>query len=254
MLRKFVYGMCAVVMVFVSATAAQAQAVAPTPTPTVSPDDIQACISQLGALMRFNGARPELLVLQDVDLLSQPQFGTDAKPLKLITIPKGARVVVFDLDNVQKSWFRVLWSCDTFNFAGWVPKSAIKFFDKNANPKVAPPACIKTLGTVDSMNNTWTSPVQGRIAVALDLYRKPSKNTYPESFFYLTRNGKELRDKDRKFETAGPFLLNGMVIGTDVSKGTVVGFEVIGPNVDKEPLLFFATIYLIVNGCQWNFE
>jgi len=252
MIRKFVYGIFSVLVALVSITAVYAQTL--TPVPTVSAADIQACIPQPGAVGRFNGARPESLVLQDVDLLSQPLFGTDAKPLTLVTIPKGARVVVFDLDNVQKSWYRVLWSCDTFNFAGWLPKASVKFFDKNANAKVAPPACIQTLGTIDSVNKTWTSPKQGRIAVALDLYRKPSTSAYPESFFYLTRNGKELRDKDREFKTAGPFLLNGMVIGADLSKGTVVGFEIVGPNADKEPVLFFATIYLIPDGCQWNFE
>src|SRR5579872_6707020 len=107
----------------------QLPAFAQTATPV---RDLQGCIPSAGKF-RFNGARPESAVLHDVDLLTQPLFGNDAKPLTLVTIPKNARVIVFDIDNVERRWYRVLWACDDFSYAGWVPKDAISFYDRNAN-------------------------------------------------------------------------------------------------------------------------
>src|SRR5438105_1585315 len=89
--------------------------------------DLKGCVPKPGAI-RFNGARPESVVLKDVDLLTQPLFGNDAKPITLVTIPKDSRVVVFDIDNVERKWYRVLWACDDFSYGGWILKDSVRYF------------------------------------------------------------------------------------------------------------------------------
>jgi hypothetical protein len=218
---------------------------AQTPTPV---RDLAGCIPKPGEI-RFNGARPESAILNDVPLLTQPRFGNDAHPLTLVTIPKNARVVVFDIDNVEKRWYRVLWACDDFAYAGWVPKDTVRFFDRNANPKVAPPACVNSVTTLETLDVAWKSTIQAkRMVVVVDLFRAPDKTRY-QSFFYLTRNGKDVKDKDREIQTEGPFLLNGEVINTSIAPGTVVGFDLTRPNPS---IRIFATVYQVPEGCQWD--
>ncbi len=234
----------ALILLTFLATGTQTRIAAQTATPSAT--DIQGCAKQTDK--RFDGARPESLVLKDVDLLTQPQFGKTAKPIKLITIPKDARVVVFDIDDVERKWYRVLWVCDTFAFGGWVTKDSIKFFDKNANPKVAPPGCVQSITTFDSLNPSWKSTIAGRLVVVADLYRAPSTKKY-DSFFYLTTNGKEVKDKDRHILTEGPFLANGEVINAKVSKGMVIGFTLTAPSPD---IKIYATAYAVPEGCKWD--
>lgn len=218
-----------------------------------SAGQIQACIpASEDAPKRFGGARPESIVLQETPLLTQPPFAKEAKPITLVTIPANARVIVFDTDNVirdkNKKWFRVLWVCDDFSLAGWVPREVVNFKTR-ANEMVAPPACAVSLATVDSIKASWKSTEKGKISVVIDVFRNPSTTTINNSFFFMTRNGKEIRDKDRKVQTSGPFLLSGLVIQQEVSKGTVVGFKLSGSS--KEEPRFFATIYLVPKGCEW---
>jgi hypothetical protein len=232
------------VSLLISPLATNAQEITPTPTP-----DIQSCIPQAGTLVqRFGGARPESAVLQDVDLLTQPQFDSQAKPIKLVTIPKGARVVVFDIDNVQNSWYRVLWACDNFAYAGWVPKKAVHFFISNANPIVAPPGCVQSITTLNSLDDTWISTFKGRLVAVVDLFRAPNKTSI-HTFFYLTRDGRQVHDKDREIHTQGPFLLNGEVVNATVSKGMEIGFNLTEPN---PAFRVFSTIYLVPDGCKWD--
>ncbi|MEP7287155.1 MAG: hypothetical protein ABI947_15480 [Chloroflexota bacterium] len=212
--------------------------------------ETSSCIPAPGSLPRFKGARPEPLVLQDVELLTQPRFTTEAQPIVLVTIPKNARVVVFDIDNKLGKWYRVLWACDNFRYAGWVPKETIRFSSINVNPKEAPPVCVKSITTVDSIDTTWTSTTKGRLVAVVDLFRNPTGTEYPSSFFYLSRNGKDLKDKDRNFHTAGPFLMNGVVINATVSLGNVIGFSVVGGS--NEPVQLFATFYTVPDGCVWD--
>ncbi|MCS6871839.1 MAG: hypothetical protein NZ571_10315 [Anaerolineae bacterium] len=216
--------------------------------------DLLACVPKAGELPRFRGARPESLVLRDVDLLSQPTFTSDTRAMKLVTIPKGARVVVFDIDNVIKDrnskWFRVLWACDSFAFAGWVPVSAVRLPPIRVNEKVAPPGCAIPLAIIDSIDGVWESTYRGKISAVIDLFRNPTGTFYPSAFLYMTRNGRELRDRDREFKTSGPFLLNGVVIQTEVQRGTEIGFTIVGGN--REPVRLFATIYAVPQGCEWN--
>lgn len=216
--------------------------------------DLLACVPKAGDLPRFGGARAESLVLRDVDLLSQPTFTSDTRAMKLVTIPQGARVVVFDIDNVirdrNSKWFRVLWACDNFAFAGWVPVSAVRLPPIRVNEKVAPPGCAIPLAIIDSVDGIWESTYRGKISVVVDLFRNPSRTFYPSSFFYLTRNGRELRDRDREFKTSGPFLLNGVVIQTDVQRGTEVGFTIVGSS--REPVRLFAMVYAVPQGCEWS--
>jgi len=250
LLRRLTLIAITIIIGMVSSVFSSAHAQSNTPTPT---PDRMGCIPDPSATPRFNGARPESLVLQDVDLLSQPQFEADSTPLKIVTIPQNARVVVFDIDNIKKQWYRVLWACDDFAYAGWVPVDAVKFFSHNVNPKAAPPGCVKTMATISSVDDTWTSTVRSKIVAVFDLFRKPSGTLIPPSFIYLTRNGRELSDRGRQFTTSGPFLLNGVVISTgttDIQPGTEIGFSLVSPT--SEPLRFFATLYSVPEGCQWD--
>lgn len=216
--------------------------------------ELLACVPRPDDLPRFGGAKAESLVLRDVDLLSQPTFTRDTRAMKLVTIPKGARVIVFDIDNVirdrNSKWFRVLWACDNFAFSGWLPVSAVRLPPIRVNEKVAPPGCAVPLDIMTSIDDVWESTYRGKISVVVDLFRNPTRTRYPRSFFYLTRNGRELRDRDREFETSGPFLLSGLVIQTDVQRGTEIGFTIVGPS--REPVRFFAIVYAVPQGCEWS--
>jgi hypothetical protein len=196
----------------------------------------------------FNGAKRESPILNDTDLLSQPRFGNTANPMVLVTIPKDARVIVFDIDNVERKWYRVLWACNDEAYAGWIPVDAVKFYKGNANPKVAPPACVQSKATLDSVKATWKSDFAGRMVVVVDLFRPPDNTKY-QSFFYLTSNGSDVHDKDREIRTEGPFLINGEVVNVlKATKSMVVGFHFTKAN---PAIRLYATIYRVPDGCEW---
>lgn len=213
--------------------------------------DIQACIPDPNenAPLLFGGARPSSLVLEDAPLLSQPPFTADTEPLTLIDVPAGARVIVFDLDDQTQTYFRVIWQCEGFNFTGWIFNESVRHQVRRTNTKPAPPGCAIALQIVDLLDDVWVSDIEGKIAVVVDLYRAQGGEVYPRSFYYLTRNGRELRDRERVFTSSGPFLINGVVMSADVQVGTRIGFSVISSS--KEELNFFGTLYRVPKGCDF---
>lgn len=198
----------------------------------------------------FGGARPSSLVLQDTEILSQPPYTPDTNAMTIATLPQGVYVIVLDLDEEVQAYFRIIWPCGEHTFVGWVDAAAIRHSTRRANPKPAPPGCAQPLLTVDLLDGVWESTVDGRIAVVADLYRDEGGEVFPLSFYYLTRNGRELRDKERKFTTAGPFLINGVVLGADVRAGNAIGFSIITPS--SEELHFFGTVYEVPEGCDFG--
>lgn len=198
----------------------------------------------------FGGARPSSLVLNDVDLLSQPPLTSDANPMLIQRIPQGAYVVVLDLDEQTQTYFRLIWPCGQYTFVGWADATAIRHSARRTDPKPAPPGCAQPLLTVDLLQDVWISTVDGRIAVVADLYRDSGGTEFPLSFYYLSRNGRELRDKERRFHTAGPFLINGVVLGADVRIGNAIGFTVITSSLEQ--LHFFGTVYQVPDGCDFG--
>ena len=200
----------------------------------------------------FGGARPSTLVLNDVDLLSQPPLTPDVQPLLITQLPAGTYLVVLAVDEQTKSYFRVIWPCGEHTFVGWVDASAIRYSTRRANPKPAPPGCARAMLTASLLDDVWISTVSGHIAVVADLYREVGGTPFPRSFYYLTRNGRELRDKERRFETSGPFLINGVVLGADVRNGNAIGFSVITSS--DEELHFFGTVYEVPEGCDFGYD
>lgn len=125
-----------------------------------TPDiDTEACLPDPNepAPRLFGGARPSSLVLEEVVLLSQPPLTADTVPLEIITIPAGARVIVFDLDELTESYFRVIWPCEEFNFTGWVEIEAIRHNPNRTNTKPAPPGCARAITVVNLLDDVWES-------------------------------------------------------------------------------------------------
>lgn len=216
--------------------------------------DYSTCTVPEGAPkpLLFSGARPSSLTLEATPLLSQPPLTSDTFPLEIVQVPRNAVVSVIDLDDQTQSWFRIVWPCGDVYFTGWVPSSTVNYSSRRANPKNAPPGCARAIANVTSINDIWESRVDGKIAVVVDLYRNTTGTSYPLSFFYITRNGRELRDRERDFESRGPLLFNGVAVGADVSSGNFVGFSVLNTARTDDELIFFGTIYSVPQGCEFG--
>ncbi len=197
----------------------------------------------------FGGARAASLVTSATPLLSQPPLSDDTRPLTVIDLPAGAAVIVTDLDEQSRSYFRVIWPCDGQNFTGWVRADDVRRQRNRVNARFAPPGCARPVDWVNLINDSWISSITGDIAVVVDLYRNQGGTQYPRSFYYLTVNGQQRRDRDRPIQTTGPFLITGVVMGLNVRAGQAIGFEVTPPA--REPVNFFGIIYQVPEGCQF---
>jgi hypothetical protein len=212
--------------------------------------DTSECIHRPDDMpLLFGGARPGSLVVNDTDLLSQPPLTPDTRPLVITEIPAGAVVVVTDLDEQTETYFRVIWPCAGRNFTGWVPIEDVRRSPRRVNAKFAPPGCARPLEWVDLIDDVWRSPVSTDIAVVVDLYRDERGRRIENTFYYLTQNGREVRDKDREIVTSGPFLVTGVVIGLDVRRGQAIGFSILPP--PREDVNFFGIIYEVPEGCEF---
>jgi hypothetical protein len=200
----------------------------------------------------FGGARPEATVLVATQLLSQPRYPGGNQPLVLGEIPAGERVIVLDVDDTSRGWFRVLWMGEDGEspIFGWIRVDYVNYNNRLANPYAAPPGCTQPLAVVDDLDDLWDSTVQGKIAVVVDTYRLERGSAYPESTFVLTRNGQPLQDRARRFRSAGYFLMNGVVISADVRPSNVIGFSV--TTTATEPLEFFGIIFFVPQGCDFG--
>jgi hypothetical protein len=213
------------------------------------PYDFSACVTGEEQPLMLGGAKPASRILENVEMLSQPPLSDFAQPMTIATIPQGTWVIVFDLDEQTRGWFRILVPCETFAISGWIPATAVNVSTRRANIYAAPPGCAIPLGTVDSLDELWESPISGTVAVALDVFRETSGSRYPDSFFYPTRNGRELRDKERRIATSGAFLLTGSVVSTELQPGQMVGFSVISSS--DEELQMFGIMYEVPEGCEF---
>lgn len=209
--------------------------------------DFTTCNSDAEQPLLLGGAKPASRILEDVDLMSQPPLSTYAQLMTIANIPKDIWVIVFDLDEQTHSWFRILVPCGSFTISGWIPAASVNASVRRANIYNAPPGCAVPLGVVDSLDEQWKSPIKGTVAVALDVFRDSSGTDYPASFLYPTQRGREKRDKERKIQTSGAFLLSGSVISLDLEKGQTFGFSVIGSS--HEPLHMFGIMYEVPEGC-----
>lgn len=217
---------------------------------TVTDVDTSECIyTAEDTPVLFGGARPASLVVSEAPLLSQPPLTSDTDPLTIVELPVGAAVIVTDLDEQSRTYFRVIWPCSGRNFTGWVEASAVRRNPSRVNPRFAPPGCARAIGWVDLLDGYWSSTVNGDIAIVVDLYRNQGGEQYPRSFYYLTLNGREVRDKDREFRTAGPFLVTGVVMGVSVRRGQPISFTILPP--PSEPVNFFGIIYQVPEGCEF---
>jgi hypothetical protein len=198
----------------------------------------------------YGGALPSSLIVEDTTLLSQPPLTADTVPLEIVPVPAGARVIVFDVDEQTRSYFRVVFPCEGYNLAGWVDATAVRHRVNRTNPKYAPPGCAQPLQVVELLDDVWISTVDGEIAVVVDLFRTEGGTAYPRSYYYLTRNGREIRDKERVFESSGAFLIRSVVLGTEVRAGNAIGFSVITSS--NEPLDFFGILYFVPRGCEFR--
>jgi len=198
----------------------------------------------------FEGARPSYLVLETTDILSQPPYGTNAtdpEPMVIQTLPAGTYVIVLDLDEQTRSYFRVMWPCGERTFIGWVDAAAIRASTRRINPRPAPPLCAKPLTTLSSLEETWVSNFDGFIAVVADLYRDGGGSEYPLSYFFLRRNGQGIDGTKREYTTSGPFLVIGADLSTNVRVGDEIGAAV--HTLDSEPLHFYAVVYEVGPDC-----
>ncbi|MAS33636.1 MAG: hypothetical protein CL610_06505 [Anaerolineaceae bacterium] len=198
----------------------------------------------------YGGALPSSLVVEDTILLSQPPLTPDTDPLEIAAIPANARVIVFDVDEQTRSYFRVVFPCEGYNLAGWVAAPAVRHRVNRTNPKYAPPGCAQPLQVVELLDDVWSSTVNGEIAVVVDLFRSEGGTDYPRSYYYLTKNGREIRDKERVFESSGAFLIRSVVLGTEVRAGNAIGFSVITSSTEE--LDFFGILYSVPEGCEFR--
>lgn len=198
----------------------------------------------------LGGARPASRILRDVDLLSQPVYTQDTQPLRIAVIPQDTWVIVFNIDEESRNWYRILVVCNGFNLSGWIEADAVRISRNRVNDYAAPPGCALPLGTVEGLDTLWQSNVRGRIAIAFDIFRSTSGTRYPDAFFYPTRDGRELRDKERRITTSGAFLLSGSVVNLEVRPGNFIGFSVFGRS--SEPLNLFGIIYQVPEGCRFE--
>jgi hypothetical protein len=215
--------------------------------------DTSQCVSDANdaeSNLLYGGALPSSLVVEDTVLLSQPPLTDDTNPLNIVPIPANARVIVFDVDEQTRSYFRVVFPCEGYNLAGWVKASAVRHRVNRTNPKYAPPGCAQPLQVVELLDDVWSSTINGEIAVVVDLFRTEGGTAYPRSYYYLTKNGREIRDKERVFESSGAFLIRSVVLGTEVRMGNAVGFSVITSS--NEPLDFFGILYSVPEGCEFR--
>jgi hypothetical protein len=214
--------------------------------------DVNSCVpnSNDPPPQLLDGARISSLVVEDVVLLSQPPYTADTEPLEIIEIPQGAYAIVYDIDEQTQNYFRVVFPCDGVNMTGWIPVSTIRFPARRANPKPAPPGCAIAQQIVDILDDEWTSNISGHVAVVADLFRSTGGDAFPRSFYYLTRNGREIRDRERVFETSGTFLINGSVLSSDIAQGNRLGFSVITSSRDSS-LEFFGILFEVPEGCEF---
>lgn len=228
--------------------------------PSLAQDNVYAldintanCIpdpNEEGSNLLYGGALPSSLVVEDTILLSQPPLTADTDPLEIVPIPANARVIVFDVDEQTRSYFRVVFPCEGYNLAGWVEASKIRQRVDRTNPKYAPPGCAQPLQVVELLDDVWTSTIDGEIAVVVDLFRAEGGTKYPRSYYYLTKNGREIRDKERVFESSGAFLIRSVVLGTEVRAGNAISFSVITSS--DEELDFFGILYFVPEGCEFR--
>lgn len=201
----------------------------------------------------LGGARPSSRLLADVELLSQPPYSDygDTEPLVIATLPRDMWVVVFDLDEQTRGWFRVLVACHDVAISGWIPadSNVINHSIRRTNIYAAPPGCARALSIVESLDELWESTISGRVAVAFDVFRdEPGERI--NAFFYPTRNGRELRDKERRIETGGSYLLTGSVVSVELQQGNRLGLSVIGAPRSASPRIF-GIIFEVPEGCQF---
>lgn len=200
----------------------------------------------------FSSARPSALILETTDLLSQPLYPAGTEPLVLAEIESGESVIVFNIDDNTRSWFRELWQGDGEQapVIGWLRAESVNYSPRRANLSFAPPGCTQALGWLSSLDDEWESTVQGRVMVVVDLYRDTSATAYPESTFFLTRNGRELRDDEFTFHSAGYFLMDNVAIFADFRVGDVIGFSLVSES--EAPLHLSAALYQIPQGCDFG--
>lgn len=211
--------------------------------------NFEDCPSGGRAPLILGGARPASRILRNVDLLSQPVYTRDTRPLRIATIPQDTWVIVFNIDEESRNWYRVLVVCDSFNISGWIEADAVQISRNRVNNYAAPPGCARPIATIESLDTFWQASSRGRIAIAFDLFRNISGTRYPDAFFYPTRDGRELRDKERRITTSGAFLLSGSVINLEVRSNSEIGFTVFGRS--DERLNMFGIIYEVPEGCQF---
>ena len=175
-------------------------------------------------------------------------------PIIPVPVPEGEQVFIMGRNGTQ-THLRVVWNTGV----GWIPVSFTDYNGQQARLAALPiferepPACAIPVTTQFGLNSTWTSDLNQKIAVVVDLFRA-KYGAFPKSALALKVNDFLIEDSRREIVEQGQFSLKDVVLSLpqNVQPSDVVGYQL---NTDSdEPLTFMATIFSVPSSCQWDID
>lgn len=175
-------------------------------------------------------------------------------PIIPVPVPEGENVFIMGR-NATQTHLRVVWNTGV----GWIPVSFTDYNGQQARLSALPiferepPACAVPVTTQFGLNSTWTSDLDQKVAVVVDLFRSQYGN-FPLSSLALVVNNFYVEDSRREIVEQGQFSLKDVVLSLpqNVQPGDVVGYQL--DTDSDEPLTFMATIFTVPFSCQWDID